>query len=196
MRPTRDDVGAMRRSFDLPGQAAVVRRRGRGAVAAAAAAAVCWPPLILTFAIWPPLNWTPGPETDWRLLLLALGVLAVPLGLRALGAERTQTGRPASRLGIVWRFMFYGGLLAAALQGLVALLMVLLALIEGGGLGQALGAAETRLLIYGVGGLPLAILVGVSYALWAGLCVAFIAFQPAPAPVRDRLGVLDPGRRG
>ena len=29
-------------------------------------------------------------------------------------------------------------------------------------------------------GVPLAILVGISYALWAGLCVAFIAFEARP----------------
>ena len=32
----------------------------------------------------------------------------------------------------------------------------------------------------GVGGLPIAMIVGVSYALWAGLCVAFIAFEARP----------------
>ena len=32
-------------------------------------------------------------------------------------------------------------------------------------------------------------MVGVSYALWAGLCAAFIAFMPQPE-VRDRLGVM------
>ena len=35
----------------------------------------------------------------------------------------------------------------------------------------------------------MAVLVGVSYALWAGLCAAFIAFRPQPE-VRDRLGLM------
>ena len=52
-----------------------------------------------------------------------------------------------------------------------------------------MGYAETALLIFGVGGVPLAILVGISYALWAGLCAAFLAFMARPAPVRDRLGL-------
>ena len=43
--------------------------------------------------------------------------------------------------------------------------------------------------ISGFGGLSIAVLVGVSYALWAGLCAAFIAFRLQPQ-VRDRLGVM------
>ena len=43
---------------------------------------------------------------------------------------------------------------------------------------QALGFTETTLLIFGVGFLPVAVMVGISYALWAGLCAAFIAYEP------------------
>ena len=63
--------------------------------------------------------------------------------------------------------------------------------VEAGALAQSLGAAETTLLIFGVAGLPLAMLIGLSYALWAGLCVALIAFTPRPPPVRPRAGLLD-----
>jgi hypothetical protein len=68
--------------------------------------------------------------------------------------------------------------------------MVIIGLIASGDVWQGIGATETTLLIYGVGGLPIAVLVGVSYALWAGLCAAFIAFVPAPERVRDRLGLM------
>jgi hypothetical protein len=132
----------------------------------------------------------PGRDIDWRIVLLALGVIAVPAGLVAIRRERDRHGRPGTRLGIVWRFMLYGGLLAAGLQTLVALLMVIIGLIASGDVWQGIGATETTLLIYGVGGLPIAVLVGVSYALWAGLCAAFIAFVPAPERVRDRLGLM------
>lgn len=177
----------------LPGQQPVNWRRGRGRLVAAGVAAVCWPPLVLTMAIWPPLNWVPGRETDWRLMLLLLGAFAIPLGLRLVKNERERSGRPATRLGIVWRFMFYGGLLAAGLQALMAVIMMVLGLFEAGSVWQAMGATETTLLIYGVLMLPPAIVVGVSYALWAGLCVAFLAFEHAPE-IPDRLGVLSPGR--
>ncbi len=181
---------------DLPGQTPVTWRRGRMAVPLAALAGIAWPPLILTLLIWPPQNWVPGREIDWRLTLLGLAMIAVPAGLFVLGRERDRKGTPGTRLGVVWRFMLYGGLLAAAAQTLLALLMLMLGLFESGGLAQGFGTAETTLLIYGVGGLPLAILVGVSYALWAGLCAAFIAFNRAPEPVKDRLGMMgDASRR-
>lgn len=174
---------------DLPGQRQVTWRRSGGWIALAAALGIAWPPLIITFFVWPPQTWLDGLSTDWRILVLAIGVLAVPLCLWLLSQERIRSGRPATRLGIVWRFMFYGGLLAAALQGVNALVLSGIGAARSADLGQAMGYAETALLIFGVGGVPLAILVGISYALWAGLCAAFLAFTPRPAPVRDRLGL-------
>ena len=178
---------------DLPGQRKVIWRRARGSAVTAVLAAVAWPPLILTLLVWPPQNWLPGREIDWRLVVLFIGLCAAPVGLWLLSRERQTSGRPGTRLGVVWRFMLYGGLLAAGLQVAVALVMTVLGWIEAGGFMQGMGATETVLLIYGVAGLPVAILVGVSYALWAGLCVAFLAFAPAPAAVRDRLGLMDRG---
>jgi len=176
----------------LPGQTRVMWRRTPGARVLASVAAVCWPPLIATFFIWPPsgAHWIPGREIDWRLVVLLIGLIAAPTGLWMLGRERDRTGRPASRLGVIWRFMLYGGLLGAALAVLFALVQILIGAMSSGSVMQALGATETILLIYGVGGLPVSILVGVSYALWAGLCAAFLAFQPAPEKVRDRLGLM------
>lgn len=175
---------------DLPGQTPVIWRRSPFAAPLAVLAGILWPPLILTLLIWHPQNWMPGREIDWRLTVLVLGLIAVPAGLYVIRRERDRRGRPGTRLGIVWRFMLYGGLLSAGAQILLALLMTVLGLIEAGGVIQGFGAIETILLIYGVGGLPVAILVGVSYALWAGLCAAYIAFIPAPERVRDRLGVM------
>lgn len=175
---------------DLPGQTPVVWRSARVSMILAVLTGVSWPPLILTLLIWPPENWLPGRDVDWRLTVLLVGLLAVPTGLYLIRRERDRRGRPGTRLGIVWRFMLYGGLLAATAQTGLALLIALLGLIEAGTVLQGIGATETTLLIYGVAGLPVAILVGVSYALWAGLCVAFIAFARAPERVRDRLGVL------
>ena len=175
---------------DLPGQSPVVWRRTRAAVPLAALAGIAWPPLILTLLVWPPQNWLPGREIDWRLTVLIIGLVAVPAGLWSIRRERDRRGRPASRLGVVWRFMLYGGLLAAAAQTVLAVVMMVYGWIQSADVAQAVGATETSLLIFGVGGLPIAILVGVSYALWAGLCAAFIAFVPAPEKVKDRLGVL------
>jgi len=174
---------------DFPGQERVVWRREPHRLALAALAGAFWPPIPITLLIWPPNNWLPSLEIDLRLVTLVIGLFAVPGGLWLLARERDRTGRPSTRLGVVWRFMFYGGLLAAGLQALFALALCVLGWFEAGGIAQAAGATETTLLIYGVGLLPVAVMVGVSYALWAGLCAAFIAFRTQPE-VRDRLGML------
>lgn len=176
-------------SRDLPGQTRIVWRREPHRITIAAVAGALWPPLVLTLPIWPPHNWLPGTEMDWRLMVLLIGLVAAPGGLWALDKERQRTGRPATRLGVVWRFMFYGGLLAAAISAAVALGVLLIQWFGAEDVGQALGSTASTLLIYGVGLLPVAVVVGVSYALWAGLCAAFIAFRPQPE-VRDRLGVM------
>ncbi|HEX8471689.1 MAG TPA: phthalate transporter [Brevundimonas sp.] len=188
-------IPTFERPEDLPGQQRVMWRPTPGARIGASLAAVCWPPLLLTFFIWPPTHWIPGREIDWRLVVLFVGLIAAPTGLWLMGRERDRTGLPASRLGIVWRFMLYGGLLGGALAVLFALIQVIIGAVFSGSVMQALGSTETILLIYGVGGLPVAILVGVSYALWAGLCAAFLAFEPAPEKVRDRLGVMRTDKR-
>lgn len=178
------------RPEDLPGQTRVVWRRTPGARIVAGLAAFAWPPLILTLIFLPPRNWIPGPQMDWRLMVLAVGLVATPLGVWILARERERTGRPGSRLGIVWRFMLYGGLLAAALEVLLAIIAMAAGWLQSGSFLEGLGSTETVLLIYGVGGLPVAILLGVSYALWAGLCVAFLAFEAQPE-VKDRLGLME-----
>ena len=179
---------------DLPGLKRVAPRRSSQSFVLAAVLAAAWPPLIVTLVIWPPENWASGVDTDWRLVLLALGLIAAPVGLWMLRQTHAQVGRPSTRLGVVCRFMVFGGLLAAAVQVLIAVVMSLLSVFASQSLAQGLGALETTLLIFGVAGLPLAVLVGVSYALWAGLCVAFIAFAPAPV-VKDRMGLMQTGAR-
>ncbi len=178
---------------DLPGRRPVAWRPSGAATPLAVLAGAAWPPL-LTLVFWPPRNWTPGLDTDWRLVMLFVGLIATPIGIWALRGERERTGRPDTRMGIVWRFMLFGGLLAAALQTAMTLILVVLGWFEAGDVAQAVGATETKLLIYGLGGLPIAVILGVSYALWAGLCVAFIAFMPKPPTVKDRLGLMDRDR--
>ncbi len=174
---------------DFPGQERVVWRREPHWLVLASIAGAFWPPIPVTLLIWPPQNWVPSLEIDPRLVALVIGLMAVPAGLWLLRRERERTGKPSTRLGVVWRFMFYGGLLAAGLQALFALILCIFGWFEAGGFAQAAGATETTLLIYGVGLLPVAVMIGVSYALWAGLCVAFIACRPQPE-VRDRLGLM------
>lgn len=174
----------------LPGQTRVVWRRSGAAPLLAALAGAAWPPLVLTLPFWPPGNWAPGLDIDPRLFLLAVGLIAVPVGLWRLKREHDRRGRPSTRLGVVWRFTLFGGLLAGAIQAVVALVIAADGALSAGGAAQAAGFVETALLLYGVAGLPVAMLTGVSYALWAGLCVAFIAFETRPV-VRGRFGLMD-----
>jgi len=174
---------------DLPGQATIAARPAPLYPVLACLAGAAWPPLLLTLPFWPPHAFLPGRDMDWRLVVVLIGLIAVPLALYRILAERKRDGRPGTRLGVVWRFMMYGGLAAALVQIVVALGMTVMGWLEAGDFMQALGATETTLLIFGVGGLPIAMIVGVSYALWAGLCAAFIAFEARPA-VKDRLGLM------
>ena len=69
---------------DLPGQAPVIWRRTRAAIPLAALAGILWPPLILTLLVWPPQNWIPGRDIDWRLTVLLIGMIAVATGMNGL----------------------------------------------------------------------------------------------------------------
>lgn len=184
-------MGRIESLEDLPGRETVAWRGSPAALLIAGIAGALWPPLWATLPIWPPLNWRPGLEMDWRLTLLVIALIAVPSGLALLRREIERSGRPSTRLGVIWRFILYGGLLAAGLQLVMAVVQLVLGAIESGSFLQGLGAVETLLLIYGVSGLPVAILIGVSHGLWAGLIAAFVAFKPRPAPVRNRMGVMD-----
>ncbi len=174
---------------ELPLQATVARRRDPMRSYLANLAGAAWPPLIVTLFIWPPHNWIPGLEFDWRLSVLLVGVFACAPFLWLIDRERLVGRGPTTRVGIVWRYLYYGGLLSAALWILMTLVLALVGAVSSTSLGQVLGAAETNLMVYGVGALPIAVIVGLSYAFWAGLCAAFIAFEPKP-PVRDRLGLM------
>lgn len=184
-------IGRVLTRGELPGKTPVSWRREAWAVPVACLAGACWPPLVLTLAILPPSRWIPGAGgVDWRLLALAVGLIALPLGIRAVRQEHERTGKPSTRVGVIWRFLLMGGVLAAALQILLALIMIGLNLIEAEGIAGRFGAVETTILVYGVGGLPLALLIGVSYALWAGAIVAFVAFEKRNPVVRPRMGIL------
>lgn len=177
---------------ELPGRTPIVWRRNRStAVPLACLAGALWPPLFISLAILPPTRWLPhAGGLDWRILAIVVALIAVPVGVRILGREHDRTGKPATRLGVVWRFLVMGGVLAAGLQLLIATVMLVMNAIASQSVGNALGSIETTVLIYGVAGLPFALMVGISHALWAGLCVAFIAFQKRPPSVRPRMGLM------
>ena len=184
-----DDQAAVAR---LPGQAPVRWRGSPGLwIPIACLTGIAWPPLWLTFFLLPPKHWTPALDMDWRLIALACAVIAVPAGFALIGRERQLERRPQTRLGVVWRFLLYGAVFSAIVQVLITLAVLISSWTGATELGQQLGATETVVLIYGVLGLPFALSVGISYALWVGLAVALIAFAPKPPSVRPRLGLLE-----
>ena len=130
---------------DLPGQAVIAARPAPLYPILACLAGAAWPPLWATLLVWPPHAVLPGRDMDWRLVVLLIGLIAVPLALYRILAERRRDGRPGTRLGVVWRFMLYGGLAAAAVQIVMAVAMSVMGWFEAGDVMQALGATETTL---------------------------------------------------
>lgn len=169
----------------FPGGERVVPRRTPQARITASLLAAAWPPIIATLFKWPPHNWLSGLDTDWRVVLLVVGLIAAPLGLLRLEGAKRPGDAPWTRRAVVARYVIYGGMLAAVLQVLITLALSIAYGFSGHGLAEALGAIETVLMVYGVAGVPVALMVGISYALWGGLCVAYIAYKKAPAPVRS-----------
>ena len=88
---------------DLPGLKRVAPQRSTSRTVLAALTAAAWPPLIVTLIVWPPENWASGVDTDWRLVLLVLGLIAAPVGLWMLRQTHARAGRPSTRLGVVKR---------------------------------------------------------------------------------------------
>jgi len=169
----------------FPGGEKVVPRRTPQARILASLLAAAWPPVLATLFIWPPHNWMSGLDTDWRVVLLIVGLIAAPIGLLQLEKAKRPNDAPWTRRAVIGRYVIYGGMLAAALQIIIALAIAAVYGFNGESFVQALGAIETALMIYGVGGVPVALMVGISYALWGGICVAYIAYKKAPSPIRS-----------
>lgn len=176
----------------IPGQSRVMLKDGAPVwLLLAWVVGMVWPPLWATMLTAPPTVIEPSAHTDWRILAVLLSALGIALAIALILRETKRTGRPSTRLGIIWRFLMYGAVIAAASQTLLMLAIGVESLLTSAPLQQKLGGLETIVLIYGVAGLPFAMLVGISHALWAGLAVALIAFRKRPARLSTRYGVGD-----
>ncbi|HEY0052105.1 MAG TPA: phthalate transporter [Caulobacteraceae bacterium] len=166
------------------------RRRPHLFVPLAWLAAIAWPPLVLSLIPFAPQRWTLGYGADWRFYAMGVGGLVTALSLWLIHRERLRAGRPATRLGVVWRIVLFGAVAAVAVELIAALALTVFGWNLAGPIGQQLAKGETTFLLYGVILLPFVMAVGVSFAVWAGLAVAFIAFAATPPPVKPRLGLL------
>jgi len=144
------------------------------------AAAVAWPPVILTLFIFPPTAEAGGILNDWRLKALIAGGVAVGAIIWIIAGERERDGSPSTRLGILSRFLLFGFIFTLAALILLVLIFSFMTLFGSEGFLSTLGEIESTLFLFGVAGLPPALMVGVSYAIWAGLMVALIGYMPKP----------------
>lgn len=144
--------------------------------------AVLWPPVSLTLLVFPP-----APHavfSDWRLWAMAAAAIGVGGALFLIARERDRDGHPSTRLGVIMRFFIYGALFTVAAQVLAAIALAFATAPFLEGVGPFLGALKSTLFVIGVAAAPFALMVGLSYALWAGAVVAFVAFAPKPPSVR------------
>lgn len=145
-------------------------------------AATAWPAVVGTLIVFPPTREAGGLLHDWRLKALIAAGLAVAAIMYLIRGEREREGGPSSRLGIMARFLLFGFIFSLAALLLVVLGFSVLSAFGNEGFLAALGGIESTLFLFGVAGLPPALAVGISYALWAGLMVSLISFAP-PQPV-------------
>lgn len=163
----------------LPGRERVTPNASAQSRIVATLAAAAWPPILLTFPIWPPHHIWAGLDTDWRIVLLIVGLIAAPIGMARLAKAKRPNNAPWTRRAVIARTVIYGGVLAGCLQLLMTLAQAIIAGLSGESFIQSLGAIEAVVLVYGVLGIPLALMVGVSYALWSGVCIAYLAYRKA-----------------
>ncbi|MBX7249429.1 MAG: hypothetical protein K1X35_10355 [Caulobacteraceae bacterium] len=160
-------------------------------------AAVSWPAIVGTLIFFPPTAEAGGLLNDWRLKALIAGGLAVAAIIWLVKGEREREGGPSSRLGILARFLLFGFIFSLAALILVVLGFAIVSAFGNEGFLPALGGIESTLFLFGVAGLPFALMVGISYALWSGLMVSLIVFSPPPPTVpRARVSALFGGALG
>lgn len=154
-------------------------------------AAVAWPPIVGTLIFLAPTREAGGLLNDWRLKALIAAGIAVAAIMYLVRGEREREGGPSSRLGIMARFLLFGFIFSLAALILVVLGFSVFSAFGNEGFLPALGGIESTLFLFGVAGLPFALMVGISYALWAGAMVALISFaSPQPTVPKTRVSAM------
>ena len=143
-------------------------------------AAVAWPAVIVTYVFFPPTAESGGFLNDWRLKALIAGGIAIGAIIWIINGERERDGSPSTRLGILSRFLLFGFLFTLAALIVLVLAFSFLTLFASEGFLPTLGEIESTLFLFGIAGLPFALMVGVSYAVWAGLMVSLISYKARP----------------
>jgi hypothetical protein len=141
-------------------------------------AAVLWPPLPVTMLLWPANTASGGQYRDWRVIAAVLGAISIAATMRLIERERRREGQPRTRFGVAVRFVTYGFLFSVGGGLILAVLGAFsTAIFATGDIVRRLAEFKASLLL-GLVSLPLALTIGVSYAVWAGLVASIISFAP------------------
>jgi hypothetical protein len=152
--------------------------------------AVLWPPLPLTLIFWPSNNTGIDTVRDLRAIALIVGAAMVTIIFMLIDRERKREGAPRTRLGVILRFVAYGFVMTVLVTALAAAALAVIGMTSSGDVLHGVGEAKATLGM-GIFIMPLALLIGVSYALWSGLVTSAIAFGPRPPSVRPRHYLMD-----
>jgi hypothetical protein len=150
-----------------------------------------WPPIVGTLILFPPSEEAGGLLRDWRAPTLLAGALGVAAALFVVDRERRREQAPRTRLGVVVRFLILGFIFTLISMVVAAVLATGIGLFNADDLVHKLGTAKATLFWFSVPMMFFALPVGISYALWAGLVVAMVAFSPRPQSVRPRHYLFD-----
>jgi hypothetical protein len=151
---------------------------------------VAWLPLPLTLALWPSSD--TGIETirDPRAIAMVAGAISVTLTFYLINRERRRDGGPRTRLGVFLRFLAYGFVFTLLLTALADVGQAIRALFDEGDWFRRLGEAKATL-VMGIVVMPLALVFGISYAVWAGLAACLVAFGPRRPTAKPRHYLMD-----
>src|SRR3569832_408550 len=144
-------------------------------------AATLWPPLPVTWLLWPASQSSLAQLLDWRVLATVMGGLGTAVTFRLIERERRREGQPRTRFGVAVRFVAYGFLFSVLCALILAVLGALwTAIFATGDIVRRMAEFKASLIV-GLAFMPAALVVGVSYSVWAGVAASLIAFAPRGA---------------
>src|SRR3569832_2336368 len=124
-------------------------------------AATLWPPLPVTWLLWPASQSSLAQLLDWRVLATVMGGFGAAVRLAAYGCLfSVLCALILAVLGALWTAIFATGDIVRRMAEFKASLIV------------------------GLAFMPAALVVGVSYSVWAGVAASLIAFAPRGASHR------------
>ncbi len=161
-------------------------------------AAILYPPIVFAFTVWwQDIVINGGFVREISLTTLVAGGIGVALILYFVEKERRRYGVPKTRLGVIVRFVALGFFFAVLASVAINILAALVSMFTGvGDIWRRLGEAKATLL-EGILLMPIFLIIGTSYAVWAGFVCSLIAFTPRAPRARpshfmfDRLGAED-----